>query len=152
MLRGTLILLCKMLRRYWQAQGTIVPLASLDSSVSRMNASQYCFLLPHSSKMVTILTFHLKNFASSLLSHCCASQADLGRVCQDELCPKGLEQDSPLQRHGRRHSQDELVALGSSYEGQTNASIAAGWLHESRLPCTSHTITVFHFLAHERTA
>lgn len=59
----------------------------------------------------------------------------LGRVCQDQLCSKGLQQDPPFQGHGRGHCQNQLVALGSSHKGKTNASVARRGLNKSGHPC-----------------
>ena len=61
--------------------------------------------------------------------------ADLCGVSQHQLCAKRLQQHAPLQGHGRRHRQDQLVALGGCYERQPNACVPRGGLHKSRFPC-----------------
>lgn len=44
-----------------------------------------------------------------------------------------LQQHAPLGGHGRRHGEDELVALGSGHKGQGNAGVAAGRLNQDSL-------------------
>lgn len=43
------------------------------------------------------------------------------------------QEDAALKRHGGRHGEDQLVALGSSHEGKGNARVAAGGLDQCGL-------------------
>mmetsp|Transcript_34230 Transcript_34230/g.81182 ORF Transcript_34230/g.81182 Transcript_34230/m.81182 type:complete len:332 (+) Transcript_34230:217-1212(+) len=55
----------------------------------------------------------------------------LGRVREDELRAKGLQEHAALERHGGRHRQDELVALRSSDEREANSGVSACRLDKS---------------------
>ena len=65
------------------------------------------------------------------------SERHLCRVCEDQLCAKRLQEDSSLHRHGGRHGEDQFVSFGRCYEGQPNACVATGRLHQSGLACTT---------------
>ena len=57
----------------------------------------------------------------------------LGRFGQFDLRAQQHQHLAPLQRHGFRHHQDQLVALGRGDKGQRDAGIAAGRLDQHGL-------------------
>mmetsp|Transcript_4154 Transcript_4154/g.10641 ORF Transcript_4154/g.10641 Transcript_4154/m.10641 type:complete len:417 (+) Transcript_4154:161-1411(+) len=57
----------------------------------------------------------------------------LGRVSQDEVGAKGLEEDAALHGHGRGHGEDELVPERGRDEGEADARVPARGLHQRRL-------------------
>jgi hypothetical protein len=54
----------------------------------------------------------------------------LGRFGQLDLRAQDHQHLAPFQRHGFRHHQDQLVALGGGNEGQCDAGVAAGRLDQ----------------------
>ncbi|MCY1422901.1 hypothetical protein D9M71_386000 [compost metagenome] len=54
----------------------------------------------------------------------------LGRLGQHQFGAQGFEHLAPLQAHGRRHGEDQLVATGGGDEGQADAGVAGGGLYQ----------------------
>ncbi|MNF92087.1 hypothetical protein D3C84_747210 [compost metagenome] len=54
----------------------------------------------------------------------------LGRLGEHQLGTEGLEHLAPLQAHGGRHGEDQLVAAGGGDEGEADAGVAGGGLHQ----------------------
>src|SRR6266496_893633 len=57
----------------------------------------------------------------------------LGTRRENNLRPKGAQQDAALHAHGIGHGQNEFVALDGSHESQGNAGVAAGRLDQHGL-------------------
>lgn len=61
--------------------------------------------------------------------------ARLGRISEDELGPKGLQQNAPLHGHGGWHRQHQLVPFAGSHKRQANAGVPARCLNKRRDAC-----------------
>ena len=57
----------------------------------------------------------------------------LSGVSEHQLRTEGTQKHSSLQRHGRRHGEDELVTPGGGDEGQANARVATSGLNKHAL-------------------
>ena len=85
------------------------------------------------------MTLMLRNEKQQLLQLGCgcavANSMHLGGVGEHELGAERRQQHAALQAHAGGHGQDQVVALGRRDEGQPDARVAAGRLHQSRLAC-----------------
>ena len=57
----------------------------------------------------------------------------VGAGGEHNLRAKGQQQHAPLQAHGLRHGEDQLVALDGGHKGQRDAGVAAGGLNQHGL-------------------
>lgn len=84
-----------------------------------------------------------KSFSNNAILCTCEFQADflttrvssagpsihLAPLCEHQLRPQCPEQHPPLNAHGVRHGQHQLVALGSSNKRKPNTCVATGRLN-----------------------